>query len=201
MGLVCNTKKAFKNMTKMLTTVPVLAHYDVQKPTIVAADASQYGLCVVLLQMQEGGECRPVCYATRSLTETEKRYAVIEKEALAATWACEQFSDYILGLNFILETDHKPLVSLLRQKDLSNMPVRIQRFKMRLMRLSYTVTYVPWVKPLMHFPELLNNTQVRPVTRIFEGGGGGGGSFFVDCGPWPNASMKNWDLFLPFLPN
>ena len=91
-------EKAFKNMKIMLITAPVLAHYDVQKPTIVAADASQYGLGAVLLQTQEDGERRPVCYASCSLIETEKRYAVIKKEALASTWACEQFSDYILGL-------------------------------------------------------------------------------------------------------
>jgi len=137
---------AFKNMKKLLTTTPVLAHYDVQKPTIVAVDASQYGLGAVLLQVQEGGERRPVCYASRSLTDVEKRYAVIEKEALAATWGCEQFSEYILGLHFTLETDHKPLVPLLGQKDLSNMPVRIQRFKMRLMRYTYTVVHIPGAK-------------------------------------------------------
>ena len=32
-----------------------------------------------------------VCYASRSLSDTEKRYAVIEREALAATWACVSF--------------------------------------------------------------------------------------------------------------
>ena len=82
-------------MKKMLTTAPVLAHYDVQKLMIVVAGASQYGLGAALLQTQEDGERRPACYASRSLTETEKRYAVIEKEALAATWACKQFS-YII---------------------------------------------------------------------------------------------------------
>ena len=41
-------------------------------------------------------------YASRSMSETEKRYAQIEKEALAITRACEKFNDYILGSTFLV---------------------------------------------------------------------------------------------------
>ena len=34
------------------------------------------------------------------MTLTEQRYTQIEKEALALTWACERFSDYLIGLVF-----------------------------------------------------------------------------------------------------
>ena len=97
----------------------------------------------MLLQIQDDGRCRPVCYAFRSLTDTEKRYAVIEKEALAATWACEKFREYVMGLSFTLETDHKPLVPLLKTTEVAKMPPRIQRFRMRLKRYSPEVAYVP----------------------------------------------------------
>ena len=40
------------------------------------------------------------------MTETERRYPQIEKEALAAIWACKKFSDYIIGKRFHLETYH-----------------------------------------------------------------------------------------------
>ena len=49
------------------------------------------------------------------MTCTESRYRQIEKEALAATWACEKFATYIQGKTVTLETDHKPLVPLLIQ--------------------------------------------------------------------------------------
>ena len=94
-----------------------LAHYDPKRQTIVAADNCQNGLGAVLLQVDADGNRQPICYASRSLTDAETRYAVIEKEALAATWACEKFSDYILGMSFTLETDHKPLVPLLSTTD------------------------------------------------------------------------------------
>ena len=40
------------------------------------------------------------------MTETKMRYIQIEKEALTTTWACERFSDYILGKMIAIETDH-----------------------------------------------------------------------------------------------
>ena len=91
----------------------MLALYNPQAPTKVSADASWYGLGAVLLQ-QVDNVWKPVAYyASRSMRETERRYAQIEKEALAVTWASEKFSDYILGRPFQIETGHKLLVPLL----------------------------------------------------------------------------------------
>ena len=83
-----------------------------------------------------------MCYASRSLFDTEKRYAVVEKEALATTWASERFSDYVVGIPFTLETDRKPLTVLLNSSELSKMP-SILRFRLRIMRYNYQVQYVP----------------------------------------------------------
>lgn len=59
------------------------------------------------------------------------------------TWACEKFTNYILGMKFTIYTDHKPLVPLLTTTDLSKMPPRILRFRMRLMKYNPNVVYVP----------------------------------------------------------
>ena len=100
-------------MKDLLVSTQILAHYNPKLPTVIAADASAYGIGAVLIQVQNDGKRRPVSYASRSLTDADTWYAVIEKEALAATWACEKFAEYVVGLHFTLETDHKPLVPLL----------------------------------------------------------------------------------------
>ena len=106
-------------------------------------NASSYGLGAVLLQLHKDDGWRPVAFASRALTETEARYAQIEKEAFALTWACEKFSDYILGKPILLETDHKPLVPILGSKSLETLPPRVLRFRLRLARFQYTVHYSP----------------------------------------------------------
>ena len=59
----------------------------------VSADVSQYGIGAVLLDFK----WQPVEYAYRKLTDTEKRYSIVEKEALTTTWAWIKFDTYIVG--------------------------------------------------------------------------------------------------------
>jgi len=88
-------------------------------------------------------EWQPVAYASRTMSETETRYAQIEKEALAITWSCEKFPTDILGKHISINTDHKPLVTLLGSKHLVNLPPRVLRICLILMWFSYSIQYVP----------------------------------------------------------
>ena len=113
---------AFDKIKEILCSPEVLSHYIPRLPTIVAADGAKQGIGVVLLHVQESGERCPVCYASRALSDTEKRYAVIEKEALAVTLLSQKFSDYVLALQITVKSDHKPLVPLLSTTNLAKLP-------------------------------------------------------------------------------
>lgn len=146
-------QESFNAVKKALTTTPVLTHYDPCSHHTVSADASSYGLGAVLLQ-ETAGQRLPVAYASRSLSDTETRYAQIEKEALAVTWACEHFRSYLLGLQFHVETDHKPLVPLLSSSRLDELSPRLQRFRMRLLEFDYTIAHIPGKE--MHTADVLS---------------------------------------------
>ena len=135
-------EQAFSQVKDELSKPTTLALFDVQNESKFSADASVYGLGAVLLQKTDS-QWKPFAYASRSLSETERRYAQIEKEALAITWACEKFSMYVLSKRFSIETDHKPLVPLLVSKHLDSLPPRVLRFRLRLARFDFSIEHTP----------------------------------------------------------
>ena len=81
-----------------------------------------------------------MCYASRTLTDVERRYSQTEKEALALVWSCERFHQYLLGRKFALITDHKPLEIIYSTK--SKPSARIERWVLRLQPYNFRVQYV-----------------------------------------------------------
>ena len=78
--------ESFKKIKRLVSQAPVLQYCDVNKPVTIQCDASGKGLGAVLLQ-----DNKPVCYASRALTDIETRYAPIETEMLAVVFPCRKF--------------------------------------------------------------------------------------------------------------
>ena len=135
-------KDVFETIKRQLVSKPVLAIYDPQLQTKVIANASSYGIGAVMVQKHQEGTWKPVAFISRTLSSTEEKYAQIEKEALAATRACERLADYLIGKTFHNETNNKPLGPLPGTKNLDEMPSRIQRLRMRLLRFDFTIFHV-----------------------------------------------------------
>ncbi len=78
-----------------------------------------------------------------SITSAEKRYAQIEKEALAFTWACERLSDYLHDwVNFSHLYRPQAIGPLFSSKKLDELPLRVQRFRLKMMRYNfYYISY------------------------------------------------------------
>ena len=87
-------------------------------------------------------ERMPIAFASKSHTDTETRYANIERELLAIVFACQRFNMYVLGRQFTVESDHKPL-EMIHQKSLASAPSRLQRLLLQLQRYDLTIKYEP----------------------------------------------------------
>ena len=114
-----------------------LRYYDRTKPVTVQADASQRELDTCLVQ-----EGKPIAFASKSLTDTETRYANIERELLVIVFACQHFNTYVLGRQFTVESDHKPL-EMIHQKSLVSAPPRLQHMLLQLQRYDLTIEQIP----------------------------------------------------------
>lgn len=130
--------KAVENLKRKVASAPVLSLYSPEAPVVLSVDASSVALGAVLLQND-----RPVEFASLTLTETQTRYAQIEKEMLAIVFAVERFRQYIYGRSdVIVHSDHKPLEALFN-KPLVAVPARLQRMMMRVQGFDIKVVYVP----------------------------------------------------------
>ena len=110
----CN--QAFNHVKKLLSAAPVLAHYNIQAPTILTVDASSVGIGCVLSIIDKDGNEKPVSYSSRTLFSAEKNYSQIEKEALAVVYGVRKYRQYLYGKHFTLRNDHKPLISIFGPK-------------------------------------------------------------------------------------
>ena len=129
---------AFQEVRELVVRHPVLKYYDLQEEVTVQCDASEYGLGAALLQNGQ-----PVAFASRSLSQTERQYAQIEKECLAIVFSCARFSQYLASRERVtVESDHKPLQYIF-QKSILSAPCRLQRMMLRLQRLNLDVKYKP----------------------------------------------------------
>lgn len=147
---------ALKEIKNLLTSAPILSFYDPSKELVIQCDASKSGLGATLLQ-----EGRPVAYASRALTQTEQRYAQIEKEALAIVFALERFHQYTFGRHITVQSDHKPLESIVK-KPLHSAPRRLQGMMMRM--LHYDIE-IHWTKGKdMHIADLLSRAYLPDTT-------------------------------------
>ena len=86
-------------------------------------------------------------YRSRALTDTERRYSQLEKEAKAVEWAIFANQIYLYGMadTFEVDTEHKPLVPLLSGYR-TTASLRLERIRVRLQGINYRLNYVPGKK-------------------------------------------------------
>ena len=89
--------RAFNKKSKLISSAPVLAYYDLHEPVVLQTDGSDYALGGARLQPNDDGRLQPVAFASYSLSPTEQRYSEIEKECLAICNCFQTFDQWLYG--------------------------------------------------------------------------------------------------------
>lgn len=136
-------EESFKNIKNILSSKPVLDHYNPLIPIKLTVDSSSFAIGAVLSLVYEDAE-KPVAYASRVLSESERKYPQIEKEGLAIIYGVQKFYDYLYARKFILVTDHKPLYHIFGEKKgiLMYAANRLQRWAYILTAFDFNIVFV-----------------------------------------------------------
>ncbi|CAF1014506.1 unnamed protein product [Brachionus calyciflorus] len=123
-----------------------LAYFRVDCDTILIVDASPVGLAGILIQEnpKNRSERHMISYSSRLLTDVERRYSQVEKEALSLVWNCEKNHLFIFGKSVTIVTDNKA-VELIFKNPKSNPPARIQRWVLRLSQYNLKIIHKPGI--------------------------------------------------------
>ncbi|POM75659.1 Putative retroelement [Phytophthora palmivora] len=132
----------FQNLKAQISATPVLDIPEFSKPFHVRMDASDFAVGGVLFQMEVRDDVeieRPIPFNGRKYKDAEKNYPIREKELLAVIFALRVWRVYLLDRPFIVETDHKSLESVLKQKSISR---RIARWYTELSEYPIQFKYI-----------------------------------------------------------
>ncbi|KAF2881605.1 hypothetical protein ILUMI_24548 [Ignelater luminosus] len=136
-------QKSFELVKQKLQSEEFLANFDPKLPLVLATDASAYGVGAVLSHVYSNGEERVIQYAPQTLSETQRKYSQIDKEAYAIIFGIKKFHQYFYGNTFTLYVDHKPLVQILSPQ--KGLPVysamRMQHYALYLQGFNYQIKY------------------------------------------------------------
>lgn len=137
-------RQSFEQIKRMITADAVLVPYSLHYPLRVTCDASPYGLAAALSHIINNEE-RVIAYASHTLTQAERNYAQIMREAAAIIFAVKRFYRYLIGREFELVTDNRALVSILgSKKGLSQTAIgRLQRWALMLGGFQYKIVHRP----------------------------------------------------------
>ena len=100
---------SFLQLKEHLTNPPILQYPDFSKKFKVTVDAS-HKACGAVLSQNFNGHDLPICFISRSFKRGELNKPIIEKELLAIHFAVTNLRPYLYGTQFLVESDHKPLV-------------------------------------------------------------------------------------------
>ncbi|GBL97205.1 Transposon Tf2-6 polyprotein [Araneus ventricosus] len=132
-------ENAFNTVQEIILKKPTLKNFDPNLPISLITDASKIAICGILLQKKDN-VYYPLEFFSRKLTPAECKYPSIRRELLAIYASVKHFHDQLLGENFELLTDAKPLTEY---QSLDKKPEIVARWLLYLGTFSFTPTHIP----------------------------------------------------------
>uniref|UniRef100_A0A3B1IUQ7 Gypsy retrotransposon integrase-like protein 1 n=1 Tax=Astyanax mexicanus TaxID=7994 RepID=A0A3B1IUQ7_ASTMX len=141
-------ESAFLMLKEKLLHCVVLAHPDFSRPLILSIDASLDGLGAVLSQISAGETlARPIAFASKTLSNAQKRYPAHRLEFLALKWSvCDKFSHWLKGNPFTVWTDNNPLTYIMTKPKLDACE---QRWVAKLAPYTFDLKHIPGTKNII----------------------------------------------------
>jgi RNase H-like domain found in reverse transcriptase/Reverse transcriptase (RNA-dependent DNA polymerase)/Integrase zinc binding domain/Integrase core domain len=135
--------QSLSRIKQLVSSSEALAHYQQSIPVGISCDASSVGLGVVLYHTYPDGSERPIAYASKTLSSSERNYSQIEKEGLSIIFGVKKFFSFLFGTRFTLVTDHQPLLAIFGEKrDLPSLiATRLHRWALFLSGFQYDIVY------------------------------------------------------------
>ena len=127
---------------QLILSSKALVHYDESLPLFLSCDTSSYGAGAVLSHQMDG-QFRPVAFASCTLTQAQRNYSHLEKEAFSIIFGLKRFRQYLYGRSFTILTDHCPLLTLFgpQQPVPAHAAARLQRWALILASYNYKLEY------------------------------------------------------------
>ena len=131
----CQT--AFDYIKDCLTREPILTLYRHGDQLVLSTDASGFGIGAILFQIQDGTE-KVIYYASCKLNRAQENYSATERECFGIIWAIKKFRHYLIGSEFLVQTDHHGLCWLMSIRDPSG---RLCRWSLLLQEYRFKIIY------------------------------------------------------------
>ena len=137
-------EKCFNEIKDRIANATAISHNNPQLETRIKCDASRSGLGTALEQLTVDG-WKPIAFASRFLSSCQERYSV--NELLGVVWSIEYFKNYLFGENFTVITDHRALLSILKENRLDKLyNSRLTRWIDRLLPFQFDIEHLPGAK-------------------------------------------------------
>lgn len=134
--------QSFKKSKQLILNSNMLEIFDPKKPIVVSTDASPYGVGAILSHVVNGEE-KPVMFASSTLSQAERNYSQVHREALAIIFAIKKFYKYLYGQFFTIYTDNSAVRDIFNPKKgtSSVAAARLQRWSIKLSMFDYDIKH------------------------------------------------------------